>query len=229
VTSVEPHNRAEGPLVSLVVVTHNAFPYVRRLLRSLPRTRGVAYEVVVVDNRSRQPTRVYLALKAIRGRIQRLCLLERNTLFAPANNIGAAATSRSAGYVLLLNSDTEVRHPDWLLRLLGLHERGATAYGFVKSGPVPRADGYCLLVDRDLFIAYGLDENFEWHWAVTKLQAELLKAGHAVRAVREHDHLLYHFGGKSGEPPSSAKGMRVGREDVVVWFAGHSVDLVERA
>jgi GT2 family glycosyltransferase len=189
----------------------------------------VAYEVVVVDNRSRQLTRAYLALRAIRGDVQRLCLLERNTLFSPANNIGAAAASRSARYVLLLNSDTEVRHPDWLLRLLELHERGATAYGVVNRGPVPRADGYCLLVDRDLFIAYGLDENFGWNWAVTKLQAELLKAGHAVRAVQEHDHLLYHFGGKSGEPPRGAKGMRVNRDEVVGWFDGHSVELIERA
>lgn len=228
-TPTESHHGAEGPLVSLVVVTHDAFPYVRRLLRSLPRTRGVAYEVVVVDNRSRQLTRAYLALRAIRGDIQRLCLLERNTLFSPANNIGAAASSRSARYVLLLNSDTEVRHPDWLLRLLELHQRGATAYGFVKTGPVPRADGYCLLVDRDLFIAFGLDENFEWNWAVTKFQAELLKAGHAVRAVQEHDHLLYHFGGRSGKPPRSAKGMRVNRDLVVGWFNGHSVELVERA
>jgi hypothetical protein len=94
---------------------------------------------------------------------------------------------------------------------------------------VPRADGYCLLVDRDLFIAYGLDENFGWNWAVTKLQAELLKAGHAVRAVQEHDHLLYHFGGKSGEPPRGAKGMRVNRDEVVGWFDGHSVELIERA
>lgn len=232
-TPAEPHQRAEGPLVSLVVVTHNAFPYVRRLLRSLPRTRGVPYELIVVDNRSRQPLRAYLALGAIRGRIQRLCLLERNTLFSPANNIGAAVASRSARYVLLLNSDTEVRHPDWLLRLLELHDRGATSYGFVTSGPVPRADGYCLLVDRDLYLAYGLDENFEWNWAVTKLQAELLRAGHAVRAVREHDHLLYHFGGKSVRGKSgkiATRGAkRANRKDVVGWFAGHSVDVVERA
>jgi hypothetical protein len=99
----------------------------------------------------------------------------------------------------------------------------------VTFGGVPRGDGYCLLVDGDLYVAYGLDENFEWNWAVTKLQAELLKAGHAVRAVREHDHLLYHFRGKSGEAPRSAKGMRVNRNDVVGWFAGHSVDVVERA
>jgi Glycosyl transferase family 2 len=222
---------SEGPLVSLVVVTHDAFPYVRKLLRSLRRTRGVAYEVVVVDNRSKPVLRGYLALQAIRGRIQRLCLLERNTWFAQANNIGAATSSRSSRHVLLLNSDTEVRHPDWLARLLELHEGGATSYGFVKSGPVPRADGYCLLVDRELYLQYGLDERFEWFWGVTKLQAELLNAGHRVRAVREHDHLLHHYGGKSSDRTVTkrAKGMKVDRKEVAGWFGGHSVDVIERA
>jgi GT2 family glycosyltransferase len=219
------------PLVSLVVVTHNAFRYVRRLLRSLPRTRGVAYELVVVDNRSRQALRAYLALQVLRGRIQRLCLLERNALFAEANNIGVAAASRSARHVVLLNSDTEVRHPDWLRRLLELHERGATSYGFVPTGPVPRADGYCLLVDRDLYLTHGLDEDFQWFWSVTKLQGELLRGGFTVRAVRDHDHLLFHFGGgSSGKAVTrQAKGMRVKRDQVAAWFEGHSVDVIERA
>jgi hypothetical protein len=221
----------ERAFVSLVVVTHNALPYIHRLLRSLPRTRGVAYEVVLVDNRSRTPVRAYLAMQALRGRITRVVLLERNTLFAEANNIGAAASSRSARHVLLLNSDTEVRHPDWLLRLLELHRGGATSYGFVSGGPVPRADGYCLLVDRDLYLSNGLDEDFEWFWSVTKLQAELLKAGHPVRAVRDHGHLLHHFGGGSGDKAlvRRAKGMRVDREEVVSWFAGNSVDVIDRA
>ena len=182
--------RDRSPTVSLVVVTHNALHYILRLLRSLPRTRGVAYELVVVDNRSRQVTRALLAVCALLGRIQRLSLLDRNTLFAPGNNIGAAATSRSSSYVLLLNSDVEVRDPDWLRRLLALHRRGATSFGFVDGDPIPRADGYCLLVDRDLMLEHGLDEEFEWSWSITKLQAQLLAAGHRVQAVREHDHLL---------------------------------------
>jgi GT2 family glycosyltransferase len=219
------------PLVGLVVVTHNAFPYVRRLLRSLPRTRGVAYELVVVDNRSRQLMRAYLARQALRGRIERLCLLDRNTLFAEANNIGVAATSRSARHVVLLNSDTEVRHPDWLRRLLELHDRGATSYGFVETGPVPRADGYCLLLDRDLYLRHGLDEDFQWFWSVTKLQGELLREGFPVRAVRAHDHLLHHYGGGSSQKALTrrAKGMRVNRDEVTAWFGGHSVDVIERA
>jgi hypothetical protein len=52
--------------------------------------------------------------------------------------------------------------------------------------------------------------------------------------VRDHDHLLYHFGGKSVRGKSkiatrNAKGMNVKRSDVIGWFAGHSVDVVERA
>jgi GT2 family glycosyltransferase len=217
--------------VSLVVVTHNAFRYVRRLLRSLPRTRGVAYELVVVDNRSRPIVRAYLASQALRGRITRLCLLDRNTLFAEAHNIGVAAASRSARHVVLLNSDTEVRHQDWLRRLLELHDRGATSYGFVATGPVPRADGYCLLVDRDLYLARGLDEEFQWWWSVTKLQGELLRDGFSVRAVRDHDHLLFHFGGgSSGKAVTrQAKGMRVKRDQVAAWFGGRSVDVIDRA
>jgi GT2 family glycosyltransferase len=218
------------PVVSIVVVTFNALPYVLRLLRTLSRTRGVAFELIVVDNRSRLPTRLVLMAAALLGRIQRLVLLDRNTLFSPANNIGAAASTRTSEYVLLLNSDVEVRDPDWLARLLDLHEGGATSFGLVTSEPV-RADGYCLLVDRPLFLEYGLDEAFEWFWGATKLQAQLMEAGHPVRAVREHDHLLYHFGGKSRgkKLTAGARGMDHDRQEIVRWFGRHRVEVLERA
>jgi GT2 family glycosyltransferase len=218
-----------GPAVSIVVVTHNALRYVLGLLRSLPRTRGVAYELVVVDNRSRPITRAVLAAAALLGRIQRLCLLNENTLFAAGNNIGASATSRAARYVLLLNSDVEVRDPDWLVRLIDLHRGGATSFGYVEE-PFPRADGYCLLIDRALMLELGLDEEFAWYWSITKLQAQLLQGGHPVRAVRDHDHLLYHFGGRSGRRSLTqrAKGMDIDRDVVRGWFTTGTVELIER-
>jgi hypothetical protein len=218
------------PSVSVVVVTHNALRYTLRLLWSIRRTRGVAYEVVVVDNRSRPPVRAVLAVCALLGRIQRLCLLDRNTLFAEGNNIGAAATSRTATHVLLLNSDVEIRHPDWLLRLVGLHSRGATSFGLAQNAPT-RADGFCLLIDRDLMLAHGLDEEFEWFWSITKLQADLLAAGHRVQAVRDHDHLLHHFGGKSGghKVVRRAKGMDTDRDEVHQWFGDRTIEVIDRA
>ena len=216
------------PEASIVVVTRNAFVYCVRLFRSLRRTRGVRYEVVVVDNRSRLPTRLLLTALALAGRINRLCLLDRNTLFAEGNNIGVAASNRAAPHVLLLNSDVEVRDPDWLRRLLDAHRSGATSLGLVDEGPVPRADGYCLLVDRDAYERGGLDEVHQWWWGVTKLQARLLRDGLPVRAVREHDELLVHFGGKSGRGHKGAAGMDVEPEEIQGWFGGRRVERVDR-
>jgi hypothetical protein len=212
----------------MVVVTHDGPRWVARLFRSLPRTRDIDYEVVVVDNRSRAPTRLMVTALSLAGRINRLCLLDRNTLFAEGNNVGVAACSRDAPLVLLLNSDVEVRDPRWLRRLVDAHERGATSLGYVEGGPWPRAEGYCLLVDRDLYLDHRLDEGYAWWWGVTRLQARLLADGHRVLAVREHDDLLVHFGGKSGEPPKTAAGMAVPAEEVRSWFGGHHVQVRER-
>jgi GT2 family glycosyltransferase len=219
------------PRVSIVVVTHNALRFVLLLLRSLRKTRGVPYELVVVDNRSRLPLRFLLSACAMTGVVNRLVLLDRNTLFAHGNNLGVSVSSPAAAHVLLLNSDIEIRAADWLERLLAAHRPGATSYGFVESGPMPRADGYCLLVDRSLMLRFGLDEEYEWYWSITKLQAELLQAGFAVRAVRDHDDLVHHFGGKSGNPKKlrTAKGMDVEAEQVRSWFGGASVDVLDRA
>src|SRR5688572_26333245 len=85
--------RSGPPEVSIIVVTHNAFLYCMRLFRSLARTRDAVYEVVVVDNRSRLPTRILLGALFLSRRIHRLCLMDRNTLSAEGNNIGVAAAN----------------------------------------------------------------------------------------------------------------------------------------
>jgi hypothetical protein len=215
------------PLVSIVVVTRNAFVYVLRLFRSLAKTRGARYEVVVVDNDSKLRTRLLLMLLSLLGRIHRLCLLDRNTLFAEGNNIGVAAASRDSTLVLLLNSDVEIKDPYWLQSLVDAHRRGVTSLGYVAE-PISRADGYCLLVDRDLYERVRLDEQHQWWWGVTRFQAALLNEGHSVQAVRDHDHLLVHFGGRSGSGFTGAAGMDVTLSEVRSWFAGRSIDVIER-
>jgi hypothetical protein len=73
---------------------------------------------VVVDNRSRAPARLLVTARSLAGRINRPCLLDRNTRFTQGN-IAVAACSREAPLVLLLNSDVEVRDPRWLRRCRG--------------------------------------------------------------------------------------------------------------
>jgi len=215
-----------APYVSIIVLTHDAPAYCFRTVRSLRLTTGIGYEVVVVDNRSRLPTRVELALLHVVGWIDALCLLPENRLFAAGNNIGSRLASPESTHVVLLNSDVEIRDPEWLAKMLACHRRGATALGFVPTGPVPRADGYCLLVDRDLYLTYELDERYEWWWGVTKLQAELLRDGLSVQAVEDHDDLLVHFGGKSGDDWKSATGMDAREDEIRTWFGERRVTVI---
>lgn len=218
----------DGPAVSIVVVTRNAFRFCAILFRSLRKTRGVHYEVVVVDNDSRLPTRLLLLAMSMLGQINRLCLIDRNTLFAEGNNIGVATSDRRSQHVLLLNSDIKIVDPDWLTKLVAVHERGATSLGFVDTGPVPRTDGYCFLIDRDLYLEHGLDEHFQWWWGMTELQAWILRKGHRVAGVADHDELLIHFGGKSGRGHKAASGMDISPEEIQGWFDGHAVERLQR-
>jgi glycosyltransferase involved in cell wall biosynthesis len=216
------------PRVAIVIVTYNALHYCRITLRSLRRTRGIRYDVIVVDNRSGLPTRLFLAWEALRGRITRLVFLERNTLFSPANNIGAAVADRACTHVLLLNSDVEIRNARWLLNLLAVHRRGATSYGAPETPAGVVAGGYCLLVDADLYRERRLDEDLPWWWSVSKLQASLLCDGFSVRAIANHDDQVVHFGGKSGPPPHAAWRGLPSREEIRSWFGGRAVEILER-
>lgn len=215
--------------VSIVVVGHNAFRYSLQMLRSLRHTVEVSYEVVVVDNNSRPATRLLWMVGKWRRRIQRLALLGENTFFAEGNNIGVSLASRRTTHVLLLNSDTKILDPRWLRKMLDAHERGATGLGYVKTQPWPRADGYALLVDKDLYEARGgLDEAYQWYWSVTGLEARLLTSGYQVAAVEDHTNLLAHAWGKSGQSYKKARTGDHDHELVRSWFEGKSVKVIDR-
>ena len=214
------------PFVSILMLTHNAPSYVETSVRSVrERTAGVAYELVVVDNASEEPTRRLVTELHVAGLIDTLKLMDTNTLFAGGNNIAAGLASPQATHFLLLNSDIEVKGAGWLAYLLERHRRGALALGVVGGDGPPIADGYCFLVDADLYRAEGLDESHQWWWAVTKFQGSLLRQGLSVRAYREHEALLHHFGGASGKSFVGAKGMDVSEATVKGWMGGHRPEI----
>jgi hypothetical protein len=214
--------------VGIVVLTYNAPRFCHGVLTSLTRTEGVDYDVVVVDNHSRWPTRLVLLWNLIRGRINRLCLLDENTLYARGNNTGAAIVPRECTHVLLLNSDVRIRRPGWLRALLDVHERGATGLGLVTiTESVVWGDGWCLLVDADLYRTYQLDERFEWYYGAARLQANLLRDGYSARAVAKWWPYIRHFGGGSGPTPRSARGMDTALGEIESWFEGRHATVVE--
>lgn len=209
--------------VSILVVTYNGRRHVARFLDSLATTTGVDYELVVVDNASKWPTRRLLRKRA--SQLDRLVMNDENTLFAPGVNTALAAADPASRYVVLLNPDVVILDPKWLARLLAVHRRGITTLGYVEGSPWTRGDGYCLLIDRDLF--RGLPTEYHWWWSVTKLQADLLAAGMSVQAVKDHSGVIEHVGGGSGHPPTNAKGMTTPPATVVGWFAGREVTLLD--
>lgn len=224
--SMKPDS-SRDEFVSILMLTHNAPEYVEISVRSVAKlTSDVKYELNVLDNASEPQTREMVSRLKEEGLIDKLKLLERNSLFAEGNNIASREASPAATHYLLLNSDIEVKDSKWLRRLLDEHQRGIISYG-VAADP-DRVDGYCLLIDADLYNEYKLDEGHQWWWSVTKLQANVLKAGYAVRGYAEHEQYIHHFGGKSGSAFKNAKGMNVSRQEVYEWFGGKTPIVIDR-
>lgn len=213
--------------ISILMVTYNAPRYVFITLNSLRKhTHGIDYEVICVDNNSRWLTRLVVMAAYWIGWIDRLCLSRINTFFAGGNNLAARIASPDGTHYLLLNSDVEIRRDDWLNNLVRYHQRGLTSYGIVEGNPIDRLDGYCLLIDRDIYDKHQLDEEHQMWWCVSILQARAMQEGYPARGFREHEQYIHHFGGKSG-PKTGAKGMDEAAEEVISLFGENKVGILD--
>ena len=108
---------APPPLVSMIVPTRDALPVLRRCVESvLATTTYPRFEMLIVDNRSRDPrTLTYLASLADDARV-RVLHYDRPFNYAAINNFAAR---EAAGDVLcLLNDDVEVITADWLTEMV---------------------------------------------------------------------------------------------------------------
>lgn len=216
--------------VSILMLTYNAPRYVKKSIVSLKKlTKNSNYELIVVDNASKHPTiRTLYKLKS-QGLIDKLYYNSQNDLFAKGNNIAARLASEDSDYYLLLNSDIEIKSSDWLDKLIELmpKEGGIASFGAVQSEP-KRADGYCMMINADLYNKYKLDEHFQWWWGVTKLESQVLKEGKKVIAIDNHEEYIHHFGGKSGKGFSDATGMDVNMDEVKKWFEDGNVEIKDQ-
>lgn len=135
-------------------------------------------------------------------------MLDKNLFFAKGNNLGSKLVSKDSKYVLFLNSDVEIIDSKWLSKMLEIHKRGATSLGCGTSEKGRFiADGYCILIDRDIFDKILMNEKFEWWYGLAYTEKEILKRFYTIQAVRYHDELLIHYGGKSGNDWTTATGM----------------------
>lgn len=215
--------------VSILILTHNAPKYVKLTLDSLWRYTSksdINFEVIVLDNQSKLPTRLLLRYLYLTKKIHKLSLSTYNTLFAGGNNMMSSMVDVDSKLLLLLNSDVEIKDHKWLDNLIRHHKRGVSAYGVVEYEPV-RADGWCYLIDTDIYKANRLDESYQWWWAVTKQQADLLRQGYNVQAVKDHESFIHHYGGKSGGDFKAAAGMNLPEDTPKRWFKDIEIDLIQ--
>ena len=104
------------PRASIIVVTYNNVVLNKLCLESIIRnTEYPNYEVIVVDNASKDGTQTYLRYMAAQHPNIHLILNSANNGFARANNQGIQQSTGE--FVVLLNNDTVVP-PGWLSRLI---------------------------------------------------------------------------------------------------------------
>jgi GT2 family glycosyltransferase len=101
----------DEPEISVVMVTHGAWSFTRQAVDALVAHTEHTFELIIVDNASKDGTRERL----LDMRDVRVIFNEQNSGFGPASNQGAALAR--ADYLLLLNSDAFVE-PGWLDPLL---------------------------------------------------------------------------------------------------------------
>jgi GT2 family glycosyltransferase len=126
---------AGAPAASVVVVSHDSAALTRLCVESvLASTERSAYELIVVENGSRDCSRAYLRTLARRFAHVELILNDENRGFAAACNQGLA---RARGKLLVLLNNDAIVAPGWLERLAA--HAAATEIGLV--GPVTNRIG----------------------------------------------------------------------------------------
>lgn len=107
------------PGASIIILTHNGWPYTKVCLAGISRYTRVPYEVIVVDNGSTDATLPQLRKLHKSGKI-RLLENDINRGFAAGMNQGMRATEKK--FIVLLNNDT-VPSYRWLDNPLALLAR----------------------------------------------------------------------------------------------------------
>lgn len=213
----------ESKVVSILMVVYNAPEYTRESIETVcSMTKGVDYELVVVDNASGNETKELLQKLKSEGKIDRLYFNDTNSFFAGGNNIASKIADKNSTHYLLLNSDVSIKDENWLKKILSFSQENNCAvvsYGAVLYCP-ERADGYCLLIEKKLYDHYMLDENFAFFWGLTKLESQILAEKRNIVAFRNHEKYIHHYGGGSGDAYKKAKGMDTNISEVMHWFDG---------
>lgn len=136
-TSYRAVRYSSPPRVSIIVLTHNQYPYTRQCLESIRNFTDVSHETIVVDNASSDgtPERIEREFPEVR-----LIRNEENLGFPGGVNQGINAAVGE--HVVLLNNDTVVTK-GWLERMLEIADSDS------RIGLVGTVSNYASGIQRD--------------------------------------------------------------------------------
>ena len=105
------------PLVSIIILNYNAGNLLLDCVDSIQKTNYENYEIIVVDNNSKDNSHLECAKK-----FPNICLIENkeNFGYCEGNNIGIRKAK--GDYVIILNPDTLV-DPNWITELILAYEK----------------------------------------------------------------------------------------------------------
>ncbi|MCL4768976.1 MAG: glycosyltransferase [Burkholderiaceae bacterium] len=107
-----------APLVSIIIPTRNGHDILKQCLDSLRLTAYPNYETIVIDNGSDDPAT--LELLAARSRDGQIRVQRDDSPFNfSALNNRAVRTAARGEFILLMNNDIEITHPEWLDEMVG--------------------------------------------------------------------------------------------------------------
>src|SRR3989304_9769073 len=100
--------------ISIIILTYNNLDLNKRCIESVLKYSDGDFEIIIVDNASKDKTPDYL--RTLKNDKIKVILNDENLGFSKGNNLGAKAAS---GEILIfLNNDTEVTK-DWLTPIIG--------------------------------------------------------------------------------------------------------------
>lgn len=111
--------KLKKPLISIIILVHNSLGFIENCIESVLKTYYGNFEVVIVDNASRDGSPQRLREKTSQDRRVRIVYSEVNLGFAEGNNIGARKAKGK--YLTFLNIDTIVT-PNWINEVVGVME-----------------------------------------------------------------------------------------------------------
>ncbi|MEM0171612.1 MAG: glycosyltransferase family 2 protein [Thermoproteota archaeon] len=99
-----------SPRISVVILNYNGMRFLETCLKSLLSSTYRDFEIILVDNGSRDGSVEYLKESFSKEPRLKIIPLRKNYGFAMGNNIGYKYTNPNSEFVFFLNNDTEVEN-----------------------------------------------------------------------------------------------------------------------